>query len=101
VSAKPQDLNLRAAAAIRHFRHLRELSQEDLAERASLDRTYISGVERGKRNVTLSSLERIIAALHSTNEEFLFEMARCSVDNRTQVPAEQKLKGARAAKTRN
>jgi transcriptional regulator with XRE-family HTH domain len=39
------------------------LSQEDLAERADLDRTYISGIERGLRNVSLLNITRLASAL--------------------------------------
>jgi transcriptional regulator with XRE-family HTH domain len=39
------------------------LSQEGLAAAAGLDRTYISSLERGKRNPTLITQERIAAAL--------------------------------------
>lgn len=51
------------ALAICHFRKDINMSQEDLADKASLDRTYISGIERGVRNITLNSLEKIINAL--------------------------------------
>ena len=51
------------AMAIRHFRKNSNLSQEELAAKADLDRTYISGVERSVRNITLDSLEQIINAL--------------------------------------
>lgn len=51
------------ASAIRYFRKLADLSQEALADKADLDRTYISGIERGVRNITLDSLEQIINAL--------------------------------------
>lgn len=39
------------------------MSQEDLADRAGVHRTYISGVERGVRNPTVSVLEKIARAL--------------------------------------
>ena len=39
------------------------LSQEDFAERAGMDRTYISGIERGIRNPTLAVIARLAAAL--------------------------------------
>jgi len=39
------------------------ISQEELAERAMLHRTYISDVERGARNVSLHSIERLARAL--------------------------------------
>lgn len=51
------------AATVRHFRKASGMSQEALADKAGLDRTYISGVERGVRNITLDSLEQIIHAL--------------------------------------
>lgn len=51
------------AATVRHFRKASDMSQEALADKAGLDRTYISGVERGVRNITLDSLEQIIHAL--------------------------------------
>ena len=51
------------AQCIKFFRHAKGLTQEELANKSELDRTYISGVERGIRNITLNSLERIISAL--------------------------------------
>lgn len=46
------------------------LSQEALAQLCSLDRTYISSVERGRRNLTLTTLERIISQLALSFEDF-------------------------------
>jgi transcriptional regulator with XRE-family HTH domain len=42
------------------------LSQEQLAARAGLDRTYVSGIERGKRNPSLKTADRIAEALGTT-----------------------------------
>ena len=58
------------AENIRYFRTLNNLSQEELANLAELDRTYISGIERGVRNLTINSLEKIIQALNVSNEDF-------------------------------
>ena len=57
------DLSKRFGARVRELRHDQGLSQEALAERAGLDRTYVSGVERGVRNPTLSTIERLALAL--------------------------------------
>ncbi len=48
---------------IRQFRLIKELSQEELAEKCGLHRTYIGSVERCERNVTLSTLEVLARAL--------------------------------------
>ena len=48
---------------LRHYRQERGLSQETLADYLRLHRTYLGGVERGERNLTLKSVERIAAKL--------------------------------------
>lgn len=52
------------------------LSQEELAFEAGLDRTYISQVERGKRNVTVIVLARIARALKTTPERLLVPLRK-------------------------
>jgi transcriptional regulator with XRE-family HTH domain len=49
--------------AIRELRSQRGLSQERLAQLAELDRTYVSGIERGERNPSLANLLKLAAAL--------------------------------------
>lgn len=49
--------------AVRNARTAAELTQEDLANRSRLDRSYIGGVERGERNPTLSVIEKIADGL--------------------------------------
>jgi transcriptional regulator with XRE-family HTH domain len=44
---------------LRAYRHAHSISQEDFADVLGVHRTYIGGVERGERNLTLKSLERI------------------------------------------
>ena len=57
--------------AVRNKREGFALSQEDLAEAANFDRTYISLLERGKRNPSLSNLCRLAAALTTTPSNLL------------------------------
>jgi transcriptional regulator with XRE-family HTH domain len=60
---KRMKLRLLAAKRIRQIREGKGLSQEGLADIAELHRTYVSSVERGERNVTVDSLERLADAL--------------------------------------
>jgi len=50
---------------VRSRREALGLSQEVLAERSELDRTYISGIERGLRNPTLLTAARLASALNT------------------------------------
>ncbi|MBN9051564.1 MAG: helix-turn-helix transcriptional regulator [Rhizobiales bacterium] len=61
--------------AVRKHRELVRLSQEDLADRAGLDRTYVSGIERGRRNPTLDVLQRLSTAL-GVDLDVIFATAR-------------------------
>ena len=51
---------------IRKTREAKSLTQERLAEKADLDPTYISGIERGVRNPSFLSIIRIAKALGTT-----------------------------------
>ncbi len=57
------DGRTRVAWNLRRLRTARGLSQESLAVDADVDRTYVSGIERGTFNPTLDLLERVAAAL--------------------------------------
>jgi transcriptional regulator with XRE-family HTH domain len=48
---------------LRMIRKANGLTQEEVAEKAGLQYTYIGGVERGERNISLETLEKIISAL--------------------------------------
>lgn len=48
---------------LRQLRTAASLSQEGLADACGLDRTYVSGVERGKRNISLKNIAAISEAL--------------------------------------
>ena len=59
------------ATNVRNYRRKHGISQEELAEACELHRTYIGSIERCERNVTLSTLEVLAAALHVTVPELL------------------------------
>lgn len=57
------DIRERFGFAVKLRREELELTQEDLAHKAGIHRTYLSDIERGSRNVSLINIERVAAAL--------------------------------------
>ena len=57
------DVLQRFGNRLREKRAALGLSQEKFADKAQLDRTYVSGIERGKRNVALRNIEALAKAL--------------------------------------
>ena len=70
------EVRRRVGQNVRKFREERELSQEDLAFESGVHRTYLSGVERGVRNPTVTVLERIAKALKVPSSRLLEEARR-------------------------
>ena len=66
------DVLTRFGRRVRALRTARGQSQETFADACGIDRTYISGIERGRRNVGLKNIEVIAQALGITLSE-LFE----------------------------
>jgi transcriptional regulator with XRE-family HTH domain len=67
----PEDKDIRVKFGIRlkELRLQRHLAQDKFSLDVGMDRTYISGVERGKRNVSLVNIERIANQLGITLSE--------------------------------
>jgi transcriptional regulator with XRE-family HTH domain len=61
-----EDILVRFGNRVRELRRATGASQEEFAFRCDLDRTYISGIERGRRNVSLRNLVTIAQALDVT-----------------------------------
>ncbi len=61
----------RLGKRVRELRLQTGLSQEEFAARCGLDRTYMSGIERGKRNVALRNIEAIAVAFNVSLSELL------------------------------
>lgn len=55
--------------AVRKQRKNKQISQEKLAELAGIHRTYISSLERGKRNISLINIKKIAIALNISLED--------------------------------
>lgn len=66
-----QDLLLLFGLRVRELRSEKGISQEELAALTELDRTYISGIERGKRNLSLKNILKIASALNVTASQLL------------------------------
>jgi transcriptional regulator with XRE-family HTH domain len=64
-------LLVRFGGRVRELRQASGLSQEAFADHCGLDRTYISGIERGKRNVSLENLKVLAKALNVTLSRLL------------------------------
>ncbi len=55
---------------VKELRNKLGISQEELADLASLDRTYVTSVECGRRNISIVNIEKIATALKVTLKEF-------------------------------
>lgn len=60
---KTEDLLAAFGSKLKDLRLKKELSQEELAAIAGLDRTYVSGCERGQRNISLINIHKLASAL--------------------------------------
>jgi transcriptional regulator with XRE-family HTH domain len=65
------DVRERIGLNLQNLRREKGLSQEELAFRSGIHQTYLSGVERGKRNPTVLVLQKIAAALDSDIERLV------------------------------
>ena len=63
------DVRRRVGLNVQQLRRARGLSQEELAHRAQVHQTYLSGVETGRRNPSIVVLQRIAEALGSDIED--------------------------------
>jgi transcriptional regulator with XRE-family HTH domain len=77
------------AENLRDFRNSRRYSQEKFAELCGLHRTYIGSVERGERNVTLSTLEVFATVLSTTVPELLTAKEKPRKADAKQQPRDQ------------
>jgi transcriptional regulator with XRE-family HTH domain len=67
---------IRFGTVVRSLRKEKGLSQESLAQLSGLHRTYIGGIERGERNVSLKNISIICSALGISIADFLREVEK-------------------------
>lgn len=65
------DIKSRFGKSVRKLRSQKGWSQEELASKCNLHRTYIGSVERGERNISLENIEKIADTLDVTVDELL------------------------------
>ena len=65
------DIQKKFGDKLRELRKQKGLSQEDLAFKSGLHRTYISDIERGSRNLSLKNIEKIANALGMSPKSLL------------------------------
>ena len=64
------DIKKRLGENLRRLRKLQNLSQEKLALKAEIDRTYLPSIEKGERNVSIEILDKLARALNIDISEF-------------------------------
>lgn len=74
MSKTPSPLRAIFASNVRKRRQELGFSQEELADRCGLHRTYVGAIERGERNVSIDNIDRISAALGKAAPELLVDM---------------------------
>jgi transcriptional regulator with XRE-family HTH domain len=65
------DIRQRLGSNVRRLREEKGWSQEDYADRAGIHRTYVSDIERGRRNPTVTVVEKLAAPLRIRAGELL------------------------------
>ena len=71
VRRRPRYLHRYLAHHVRQRRHQAGISQEQLADRSDLHRTYVGAIERAERNVSLTTLEALVDALDTAPAELI------------------------------
>ena len=64
------DIRKKVGARMKELRLGLKLTQEKLAFKAEVDKTYLNEVENGKRNISLVNLEKVVKALEVSFSEF-------------------------------
>jgi len=74
------DINKALGQVLIQYRTLMKISQEELADRAGIHRTYVSQIERGLKSPTLSVLFQISRSLNTTTSVLIAEVEQALND---------------------
>ena len=64
------DIKISVGKRVKELRNKLGISQEELADLAGLDRTYITSVECGRRNISIVNIEKLATALNVSIKQF-------------------------------
>jgi len=59
------------AENVKYYRSHLDLTQEELATRAGINRSYLAGIEAGRRNISAKTIERLAKALEVSPADLL------------------------------
>jgi len=71
-----RDINKALGKVLVKYRNIAKISQEELADRAGIHRTYVSQIERGLKSPTLTVLFEISEALNTTTSNLITEVEK-------------------------
>lgn len=71
-------LSAKFGDVIRELRKERNLSQEELADKADVHRTYIGMIERGEKNITLENIQKLAKALNVSLKSIFEKLEKIS-----------------------
>jgi transcriptional regulator with XRE-family HTH domain len=64
------ELKVKIGLRILHLRKAKNLSQQKFAYTADMERTYLAHIEKGRKNISVGTLEKILSALEISVKEF-------------------------------
>jgi transcriptional regulator with XRE-family HTH domain len=64
------DFKVKVGERITHLRKAKKLSQQRFSYDAEMERTYLTHIEKGRKNISLSTLQKLLEALDITPQEF-------------------------------
>lgn len=64
------DIKVQIGERIKELRDAKKLSQQDLANAADMERTFITHIETGKRNISVDTLQKVLEALSISFKDF-------------------------------